>query len=75
MPVHLAVEQPPLADACDDAGGAGTGYSAIWGVHENLNARIANGVIGVTQMDADDFYAARVDSIRPYLNSTIWCNE
>jgi hypothetical protein len=53
----------------------GTGYSAIWGVAENLNARIANGVIGVTQMDADELYAARVDSVRPQLNPTIWCNE
>ena len=67
--------KPILADAGYDAGGAGTGYSAIWGVPENLNARIANGVIGVTQMDADDLYAARVDSIRPYLNPTIWCNN
>lgn len=67
--------KPILADAGYDAGGMGTGYSAIWGVAENLNARIANGVIGVTQMDADELYAARVDSVRPQLNPTIWCNE
>jgi len=67
--------KPILADAGYDAGGMGTGYSEIWGVAENLNARIANGVIGVTQMDADELYAARVESVRSQLNPTIWCNE
>ncbi len=73
--ISTLLNKPVLADAGYDAGGVGTGYSAVWGNATNLNARIADGVIGVTQMDADDLYAARVDSIRPYLNPTIWCNN
>jgi len=67
------LNKPVLADAGYDQGGAGTGYAAAWGDATNLNARIADGVIGVTQMDADSLYTARLDTIRPQLNSIPWC--
>jgi len=56
-------------------GGAGTGHNTAWDLVANINARIADGVIGVTQMDAASNYAARLDTIRPQLNPVTapWC--
>lgn len=67
--------KPILADAGYDAGGYGTGYNKAWGKIENINARIANGVIGVTQMDADSLYHVRVTIARPQLSSIPGCGE
>lgn len=67
--------KPVLADAGYDAGGYGTGYNKAWGLVENINARIADGVIGVTQMDPDSLYSARVSIVRSQLSNTVWCSE
>lgn len=66
---------PILADAGYDAGGYGTGYNKAWGNVDNLNARIADGVIGVTQMDPDSLYHVRVAIARSELSPTAFCNE
>lgn len=75
--VYAATGKPILADAGYDAGGAGTGHNTAWDVVANINARIADGVIGVTQMDAASNYAARLDTIRPQLNAVTapWCSS
>lgn len=69
------LQRPILADAGYDAGGYGTGYNKPWGEAGNINARIADGVIGVTQMDPDSLYRARVSIVRPELSPTVWCKE
>lgn len=67
--------KPILADAGYDAGGLGTGYNKAWGIAENINARIADGVIGVTQMDPDSLYSARVKALRSQLLAISGCSE
>lgn len=69
------LKRPVLADAGYDAGGHGTGYNKAWGKTENLNARIADGVIGVTQMDPDSLYHVRASIVRSELSPTVWCAE
>lgn len=69
------LKRPILADAGYDAGGYGTGYNKAWGKTENLNARIADGVIGVTQMDPDSLYHVRASIVRSELSPTVWCTE
>lgn len=69
------LQKPVLADAGYDAGGYGTGYNKAWGKVENLNARIADGVLGVTQMDPDSLYHVRVTIARPQLSAIPWCAE
>ena len=73
--VAQLLQRPILADAGYDAGGYGTGYNKAWGVVENLNARIADGVIGVTQMDPDSLYHVRATIARNQLNAIPWCAE
>lgn len=68
------LNKPVMADAGYDAGGAGTGHAKAWDIPANINARIADGVIGVMQMDAALDYPSRVDTIRPQVTATIpWC--
>ncbi len=69
------LNRPVLADAGYDAGGYGTGYNKAWGYANNLNARIADGVIGVTQMDPDSLYHIRTSIVRSELSPTVWCKE
>lgn len=73
--VAQLLQRPILADAGYDAGGYGSGYNKAWGVVENLNARIADGVIGVTQMDPDSLYHVRATIARNQLNAIPWCAE
>lgn len=67
------LNRPVLADAGYDAGGHGTGYNKAWGNVDNLNARIADGVVGVTQMDPDSLYRVRVSIARSELSPTAFC--
>lgn len=68
--------KPILADAGYDKGGAGTGHATIWDKAQNILPRMADGVVGVMQMDAKYGYPAIVDTIRPQLNYTYpWCAD
>lgn len=72
--IYEVTGKPVLADAGYDRGGAGTGHAEIWDYAHNINARAAEYVVGVMQMDAAMDYAARVDTIRPQLKvSYPWC--
>ena len=61
--IHDILKKPILADAGYDKGGVGTGHAKPWDKVENINMRIADGVIGVMQMDAALDYPLRLDSI------------
>lgn len=71
--ISSLLNKPILADAGYDAGGYGTGYNKAWGNVENLNARIADGVLGVTQMDPDSLYHVRTLLARPQLSAIPGC--
>ena len=73
--VYQLLKKPILADAGYDAGGYGTGYNKAWGKVENINARIADGVLGVTQMDPDSLYHVNVAIARSQLNAIPNCQE
>ncbi|HMI89043.1 MAG TPA: hypothetical protein VK550_33425 [Polyangiaceae bacterium] len=47
--VHRVTGKPILADTGYGAAGSPTGYDPVWDVVANINARIADGVVGVTQ--------------------------
>lgn len=73
--VRQIIGKPILADAGYDAGGKGTGQDTTWDNVTNLNARIADGVIGVTQMDAAQGYGALLETVRPQLNAIPGCSS
>lgn len=73
--VRQVIGKPILADAGYDAGGKGTGQDTTWDNVTNLNARIADGVIGVTQMDAAQGYGALLETVRPQLNAIPGCSS
>ena len=73
--VREIIGKPILADAGYDAGGKGTGQDTTWDNVANLNARIADGVIGVTQMDAASTYSAAISVVRPQLSSIPGCTS
>ena len=68
--------KPILADAGYDAGGQGTGHAVAWDKSFNILPRMADGVLGVMQMDAEYGYPALADTVRPQLNYQYpWCTE
>ena len=74
--IYEATGKPILADAGYDRGGAGTGHAQIWDNVANINARAAEYVVGVMQMDASLDYPSIVESIRPQLQVNYpWCAE
>lgn len=74
--LYEVTKRPILADAGYDKGGQGTGHAKIWDMIPNLNARIAEHVVGVMQMDAALNYPAMADTIRPQLKVNYpWCTE
>ena|GEM_PF-884767 len=73
--VRQIIGKPILADAGYDAGGKGTGQDTTWDNVTNLNARIADGVIGVTQMDAAQGYGALLETVRPQLAAIPGCSS
>src|SRR5574344_634083 len=73
--VREIIGKPILADAGYDAGGKGTGQDTTWDNVANLNARIADGVIGVTQMDAAQGYGTLLETVRPQLSAIPGCSS
>ena len=68
--------KPVLADAGYGAGGGSTGHKVAWDDVANITARMADGVIGVMQMNAAKDYPFRADTIRPQLTYRYpWCPE
>lgn len=72
--IHEVTGRPILADAGYGAGGGSTGHKAPWDNVLNLKARMAEGVIGIMQMNAANDYPMRADTIRPQLKAEFpWC--
>ncbi len=72
--IYEATGKPILADAGYDRGGAGTGHAKVWDDVSNINARAANYVVGVMQMDAALDYPEIVERIRPQVSVNYpWC--
>lgn len=74
--IYDVVKKPILADAGYGAGGAGEGHDKKWDLATNIKKRMADGVIGVMQMDADRGFPAVADTVRPQLDYKYpWCES
>jgi hypothetical protein len=65
--VHRVTGKPIIADTGYGVAGAPTGHDAQWDVVANLNARIADGVIGISQYNPASSWPGTLSQIRSQL--------
>jgi hypothetical protein len=71
--LHQASGKPILADTGYGANGVSAGEDPNWNVAANVNARIADGVIAISQYNPGSGWANTISSLRPQLNATPRC--
>jgi hypothetical protein len=71
--VHAASGKPILADTGYGVNGASAGHDAAWDVVANINARMADGVIGISQYNPNSNWANTISSIRSNLKTPDTC--
>ena len=64
-----------IADDGYGAGGNSIGHDASWDAVSNLNARIADGVIAITQANPINNWGSTIAKIRPQLSAITGCNQ
>ena len=67
--VHMVTGKPILADTGYGAAGSATGHDALWDVVGNINARIADGVVSISQYNPNSNWASTISQIRPQLSA------
>jgi hypothetical protein len=67
--VHAVTQKPILADTGYGVAGTPTGHDSNWDSVSNINARIANGVIGIAQYNPNSNWGSTISSIRSQLSS------
>jgi hypothetical protein len=65
--VRQVTGKPILADTGYGVAGTSTGHDAVWDVVANINARIADGVISITQYNPVTTWGTTISQIRPEL--------
>lgn len=65
--VHRVTGKPIIADTGYGAAGAPMGHDAEWDVVANINARMADGVIGISQYNPSSGWSSTIGQIRPQL--------
>ena len=71
--VHAATRKPILADTGYGVNGSSAGHDAAWDNVNNINARIANGVVGITQYNPNGSWASTLTGIRSQLATPALC--
>ncbi|HEX6271385.1 MAG TPA: hypothetical protein VFZ53_00015 [Polyangiaceae bacterium] len=71
--LRQASGKPILADTGYGANGVSAGEDPNWNVAANVNARIADGVISISQYNPGSSWANTISSLRPQLNATSSC--
>jgi hypothetical protein len=71
--VHQVTGKPILADTGYGVAGSPTGPDPKWDVVANINARIADGVVGITQYNPTTNWGDTIAQVRPQLTA-IPCN-
>ena len=71
--VSQVTGKPILADTGYGAAGASAGEDANWNVPANINARIADGVISISQYNPGNSWGSTISSIRGQLNAPKYC--
>jgi hypothetical protein len=66
--VHSVTGKPILADTGYGVAGTSTGHDAQWDSVANINARIAEGVVGISQYNPNSSWASTIGQIRPQLS-------
>jgi hypothetical protein len=61
--------KPILADTGYGVAGTSTGHDAQWDSVANVNARIADGVVGVAQYNPSSNWASTIAQMRPNLSA------
>jgi hypothetical protein len=68
-----AIGKPILADTGYGAAGAAAGEDANWNVAANINARMADGVVGICQYNPGDSWGSTITGVRSQLNKPRYC--
>jgi hypothetical protein len=71
--VHQVTGKPILADTGYGANGGSAGPDAAWDVPANINARIADGVVSISQYNPSGSWGSTISSIRSQLNTPSVC--
>jgi hypothetical protein len=71
--LRLASGKPILADTGYGANGVSAGEDPNWNVAENINARIADGVISISQYNPSGNWANTISGLRSELDMTPYC--
>ena len=67
--LHQVTGKPILADTGYGANGMSEGHDPSWDVPANLNARIADGVVAITQYNPSSNWGSTIASIRGQLDT------
>jgi len=71
--VHGVDGKPILADTGYGANGGSAGPDAAWDVPANINARIADGVVSISQYNPSSSWGSTISSIRSQLSTPSVC--
>lgn len=71
--VNQVTGKPILADTGYGAAGASAGEDPNWNVAANINARIADGVISISQYNPTSSWGSTISGIRGQLNQPRYC--
>jgi hypothetical protein len=65
--------KPILADTGYGAAGSSEGHDTVWDVPSNINARIADGVVGINQYNPNSNWGSTISQIRGQLDTPRVC--
>ena len=65
--VHAASGKPILADTGYGIAGSSAGHDAVWDDPQNINARVANGVVGIAQYNPNNSWGSTIANLRGQL--------
>jgi len=71
--VSQVTGKPILADTGYGVNGASAGHDSNWDVAANINARIADGVVAVTQYNPNSSWATTISNVRSQLSTPRFC--
>ena len=71
--VHQVTGKPILADTGYGANGGSAGPDAAWDVPANINARIADGVVSISQYNPSSSWGSTISGIRSQLSTPSIC--
>jgi hypothetical protein len=71
--VSRVTGKPILADTGYGVGGMSAGHDASWDSAANINARIADGVVAITQYNPNSSWATTIGNVRAQIATPPFC--